>query len=150
MGVLYCEEPLPVHQLQARNHLHQQTDLPLIADDSAFTVDELEREITHDTFDLVNIKTARTGFSQSSRMTKMARSAGKTIMVGSQASSLLGAMHTALFASSIAAEHATECTFFLKTADEQFAVPPIQDGYLAIKDVQTTLDRLIEPLLSVG
>jgi len=42
-GLLYCEEPLPVQQIQARAALRAEYHLPLIADDSAFTVADLER-----------------------------------------------------------------------------------------------------------
>lgn len=141
MGVLYCEEPLSVHQLQARQQLRQQTKIPIIADDSTFTLTDLKREIVFNTFDIVNIKTPRTGFSQSFKMVEMARANGKTIMLGSQASSLHGAVHTALFAAAVQANHATECTFFLKT-NTHHAMPVIQAGRLKIQDiVNTTMQR---------
>ncbi len=42
MGLLYCEEPLPVEQLHARARLAAGRHLPLIADDSAFSLRELQ------------------------------------------------------------------------------------------------------------
>ena len=77
MGVLHCEEALPAHLLHERRQLRRDCALPIIADDSAFTTQDLEREIAFDTFDILNIKTARTGFSESTRMLKRCRAASK-------------------------------------------------------------------------
>ncbi|MEM9953105.1 MAG: enolase C-terminal domain-like protein [Chloroflexota bacterium] len=131
MGVLYCEEPLPVHQVHERQHLRQQTAMPIITDDSCFTVGDVQRELALDTFDIVNIKTARTGFSQSALIAKLAREHDKQVMVGSQASSLMGCQHAALFAMSVDSECATEATFYLKTNSHQ-ARPQIDDGQLRL------------------
>ena len=92
LGLMYCEEALPVHLLRERRQLRRDCRLPIIADDSAFTIEDLEREIAFDTFDILNIKTARTGFSESLRMLDICVDAGKDLMVGSQASSLLGCL----------------------------------------------------------
>lgn len=137
MGILYCEEPLPIHQLHARHELKTSTRMPLIADDSVFTSNDLEREIAFDTFDIINIKTARTGFSESFEMVKQARAAGKTVMIGSQASTQIGATHAALFAAAVQAEHATECTFYLKTKlHNPDQLPLIEDGLLDINSLE--------------
>ena len=55
--------------------------IPLIADDSAFTVRNLRRELDFDTFDVLNIKTARTGYTPSRQMLVMAHSANKGVMM---------------------------------------------------------------------
>jgi len=139
LGVIHCEEALPVHQLAARRRLRRDCRMPIIADDSAFTVDELKRELAFETFDILNIKTARTGFSESRRMLEHCAAAGKDAMVGSQASSLLGCLHAAIFAGHEAVTCANECSFYLKTeADLSFA-PPIVEGCLALADVDRAL-----------
>lgn len=139
-ALLWCEEPLPIQQLPERMALHQQTHMPLIADDSAFTFAALQRELAMDTFDILNIKTPRTGFSQSRRMLQAASAAQKQIMIGSQASSLLGCMHAALFAAHEQVNCASECTFFLKTLHAQQDVL-LNDGMLSIDEVQRQLKR---------
>ncbi|MEZ4640207.1 MAG: enolase C-terminal domain-like protein [Caldilineaceae bacterium] len=58
MGIRYCEEPLPVELIQERADLCRRQHLPLIADDSAFSVRDLRRELALNTFDVLNIKTA--------------------------------------------------------------------------------------------
>ena len=146
LGVIHCEEALPVHQLAARRQLRRDCRMPIIADDSAFTVDELRRELAFETFDILNIKTARTGFSQSRRMLEHCVAAGKDAMVGSQAGSLLGCLQAAIFAGHEAVTCANECSFYLKTeADLSFA-PPIVDGWLALDDAEGALARVQEAL----
>ena len=149
LGLLYCEEALPVHQLRHRRDLRRNCKMPIIADDSAFTLADLEREIEFDSFDILNIKTARTGFSESRRMLDLAEQAGKGLMIGSQASSLLGCMHAALFAADKRVDCASECSFFLKTEADLTLAPPIVDGYLevgaadaALTEMQASLARL--------
>ena len=85
LGLAYCEEPLPVELIRERALLRAGGHLPLIADDSTFTERDLVRELEMDTFDILNIKTPRTGYSESLRMLALARAAGKGVMVGSQA-----------------------------------------------------------------
>ena len=140
LDVMHCEEPLPIQRITARQQLRRQSQMPLIADDSAFTIDDLEREIELDTFDILNIKTARTGFSQSMRMLALAE--GRSAMVGSQASSLLGCLHAAIFAGQAAVDCASECSFFLKTDTELTHAPKIIDGWMRLDTVQAALDHL--------
>ncbi len=142
LGVLHCEEALPVHLMRERRRLRRDCSMPIIADDSAFTLDDLDREIAFDTFDILNIKTARTGFSESRRMLERCVESGKAIMVGSQASSLLGCLHAALFAGRADVTCASECSFYLKTEAGLGAAPPIVDGWLSLADADRTLGQL--------
>lgn len=142
MGVMHCEEALPTHLLRERRQLRRDCALPIIADDSAFTTQDLEREIAFDTFDILNIKTARTGFSESTRMLDMCKAADKAVMVGSQASSLLGCLQAAIFAGHQAVNCASECSFYLKTDADLRMAPPIEEGWLARDAAERSLQRL--------
>lgn len=146
LGVIHCEEALPVHYIQFRHELRQQTSMPIIADDSAFTFNDLKREMSFDTFDILNIKTPRTGFSESGWMTNATHTEDKRIMIGSQASSLFGCLMAATYAASPAIDCANECTFFLKTDDDLSDAPPIVDGYMDLTDVQNSLEKLRQQL----
>lgn len=143
-GARYCEEPLPVRQLRERGQLRQESSVPLIADDSAFTIEDLERELDFDTFDILNIKTARTGFSHSDTMLRRSVAAGKGIMVGSQASSLLGCLHAIIFSCQPEIEHPTEGTFFLKVKDAESI--KIEDGYVSLRQAEDTLAEMQDRL----
>ena len=134
LGVAYVEEPLPVHLLNKRAALKQAEILPLIADDSSFTLPDLERELDFDTFDILNIKTARTGFTVSGQMLKLAQNADKGVMVGSQASAGLGTLHAAIFSSKAGVTHPCELSFPLKLEADILDAPlRFEDGKLEVK-----------------
>ena len=149
LGVIHCEEALPTWQLRERRQLRRDCAMPIIADDSAFTLADLEREIAFDTFDILNIKTARTGFSASARMLDMCQDAGKEAMAGSQASSLLGCLHAALFAGHQAVTCASECSFFLKTDADLSAAPAVEDGWLRLDAAERSLQHMHAELMNV-
>jgi L-alanine-DL-glutamate epimerase-like enolase superfamily enzyme len=132
-GLRYVEEPLPVECLAERAALRRQAILPLIADDSAFDERDLTRELAADSFDILNIKTARTGYYHSARMAARAVERGKGVMVGSQASTTLGTARAGLFAARPEVEHPSELSFFLKLTDEIVCEPlALHDGWLEV------------------
>lgn len=136
LGLHYCEEPLPVEQLAERATLRAGQHLPIIADDSTFTLRDFQRELVFDTFDILNIKTARTGFTESAAMLERARRANKGIMIGSQASAGLGTIHAGLFAALPGIEHPSELSFPLKLRADILDRPlPIVDGYIQVRDL---------------
>lgn len=143
LGILYVEEPLPVELIPERSALRQMEILPLIADDSAFTPRDLARELRFNTFDILNIKTARTGYSQSLQMLAAARQQQKGVMVGSQASSTLGTIRAAIFAGLAGIEHPSELSFFLKLEDEIVSRPiELLDGSLDLEALaEITVDE---------
>ena len=143
IGLLYCEEPLPVELIKERAALRQQEALPLIADDSCFSYRDLQRELALDTFDILNIKTARTGYTESQRMLQAALAHGKTIMIGSQASASLGTVRAALFAAQPGIDHPSELSFFLKVKEDILTERlTLQDGYFDItRFANATIDR---------
>ena len=131
LGIAYVEEPLPVELVHARRDLRAAEILPIIADDSCFTMRDLKRELALDTFDILNIKPARTGVYQSLEMMQLAQDAGKHIMVGSQACSGLGTVHAAMVASFEAVNCPSELSFPLKL--ERDSITPglrYEDGFL--------------------
>lgn len=137
LGLLYCEEPLPVELIGERARLRQAAVLPLIADDSCFTRRDLERELALDTFDILNIKTARTGYTESRQLLERAQAAQKGVMVGSQASTGVGTITAALFAALPGIDHPSELSFFLKLKEDILTQPiPLHDGYLHLADLQ--------------
>ena len=146
LGVMHCEEPLPIHRIRARQQLRQCCDMPIIADDSAFTLADLQRELEFDTFDILNIKTPRTGFSVSRQMLQLCQQHHKGVMVGSQASSLLGCLYAATFAASDGIDCANECSFYLKTEADLSLAPPIVDGCLRLDEIQASITELTAAL----
>lgn len=122
-----------MHRLKARAALKRAQILPLIADDSCFTLSDLARELDFDTFDILNIKTARTGFTVSERMLGLARNADKGVMVGSQASAGLGTLHAAIFSSKEGVTHPCELSFPLKLGRDILNEPlRFEAGYINV------------------
>jgi L-Ala-D/L-Glu epimerase len=146
LGLAYVEEPLPVHLIKVRAALKHENILPIIADDSCFTLNDLERELDFDTFDILNIKTARTGFTESNKMLELAKVHDKGVMLGSQAGSGLGTFHAALFASKNGVTHPSELSFTLKLLEDVLETPVMfQDGYLRLESLRNV--RLKHELL---
>lgn len=145
LGVLYCEEPLPVNSLLERQALRAAGHLPLISDDSCFTRADLERELVFDSFDILNIKPPRNGFTDGRAMLARVREVGKGAMLGSQASSMLGCLYTLIFAAQTGVDHPSEGTFWLKVQDEPTL--PLTDGYASLTDLSAML-RGITPSLT--
>jgi L-alanine-DL-glutamate epimerase-like enolase superfamily enzyme len=143
LGVLYVEEPLPVETIPTRAKLKTANILPLIADDSAMNSQDLTRELYFDTFDILNIKPARTGYTTSKRMLASALKAGKGIMVGSQASSTLGTIRAAFFAGLRGIDYPSELSFFLRLEDDIVTNPvEIRDGCIDLdKLADITVDE---------
>lgn len=147
LGLRWCEEPLPVTQLQERAALRAASPLPLIADDSAFTLAELERELAQDSFDILNLKTARNGFSEATAMEAAALAQGKGIMVGSQAGSLLGCLHALLFGAREAVAYPVEGSFYLRIEDHYAGLLNIEDGVVQLAQVEQALAQVETDLL---
>ncbi|WP_456413301.1 enolase C-terminal domain-like protein [Oceanithermus profundus] len=135
LGVTMVEEPLPVERVRARAALRRRGILPLIADDAAFTPRDLERELELDTFDVLNVKPARSGFGPSLEMLDRARAAGKEAMIGSQAMSGFGAARAAALAFHAAVTRPSELAFHLLAAGGFAPFPPIREGWLERRDL---------------
>ena len=148
LGIAYVEEPLPVELIKERAALKKAQVMPIIADDSCFTLRDLQRELSFDTFDILNIKPARTGYTDSLRMLELASNAGKGVMLGSQASAGLGTMHTAILASDARVTHPSELSFPLKLKRDIVASSlEYENGYLSIAKLRAV--RLATDLLSI-
>jgi len=135
-GLSYVEEPLPVEEVRARKALRERRWLRFIADDSCFTPRDLRRELQLDTFDILNVKPARSGYTQSLAMMGLAQQAGKGVMVGSQALSSFGTYHSALLAFLEPVTEPCELAFHLKAQGSFLEFPPLREGWLHWEDLR--------------
>lgn len=134
-GLSYVEEPLPVGLMLERKQLRKLEILPIIADDSAFTPADHLRESQLNTFDVLNIKPARSGVSWSLQMLAFNRAEGKKAMVGSQAQSSFGAYQSALLAFQEGVNEPSELGFHLKAEGAFCNFPPFKEGWLYWQDL---------------
>ena len=130
LGVTMVEEPLPVQMVEERRRLRASGVLPLIADDSVFSLRDAERELELGTFDIINVKPARSGFCWSLGMLERARVRGRGAMIGSQAMSSYGAARSALLAFHPAVNRPSELAFHLLAGRGFADFPKIKDGWL--------------------
>jgi len=135
LGLLYVEEPLPIERVAARKRLREKGILPLIADDSAMTLKDLRRELELNTFDILNLKPARTGITWTLEMLALAREKGKKAMVGSQAQSSFGAYQSALLAFQQGVTEPNELAFHLKAEGGFLDFPTFRQGWLYWEDL---------------
>ncbi len=130
LGVTMVEEPLPVQWVEERRRLRASGVLPLIADDSVFSLRDTERELELGTFDIINVKPARSGFCWSMGMLERSRVRGRGAMIGSQAMSSYGAARAALLAFHPAVDRPSELAFHMLAGRGFADFPRIKDGWL--------------------
>ncbi|WP_457637899.1 enolase C-terminal domain-like protein [Oceanithermus sp.] len=130
LGVTMVEEPIAVQWVEERRRLRASGVLPLIADDSVFSLRDAERELELNTFDIINVKPARSGFCWSMGMLERSRVRGKGAMIGSQAMSSYGAARAALLAFHPAVTRPSELAFHLLAGRGFAEFPEIKDGWL--------------------
>ncbi|MFX9473061.1 hypothetical protein ABTO56_19155, partial [Acinetobacter baumannii] len=92
------------------------------------------RELILDTFDVLNLKPARTGVTWTLEMLALAREEGKRAMVGSQAQSSFGAYQSALLAFQQGVTEPNELAFHLKAEGGFLDFPTLRQGWLYWED----------------
>jgi L-Ala-D/L-Glu epimerase len=99
----FIEQPLPAWDVRGHAELRRRTSVPVLLDESVFSVHDLERALDADAADAVNIKLAKCGGVHAGlEIARLARRAELGLMVGSMMESELGVAAAAAFASAIA------------------------------------------------
>jgi L-alanine-DL-glutamate epimerase-like enolase superfamily enzyme len=95
------EQPTPRDRLHALADVRRRTNVPIMADESVFTRDDLDEALDLDAFDILSIYPGKNGgFTHSLAMAKKAQAAGKPCAIGSNLETDLGqAPHVCLAAS---------------------------------------------------
>ncbi|MFF0414763.1 dipeptide epimerase [Kitasatospora sp. NPDC004745] len=89
LGVEFIEQPLPVGRWEDQRRVHRESELPVIADESCLTEDDVER--CAGAFHGVNIKLTKCGgLTPARRMIAKARECGLTVMAGCMVESTVG------------------------------------------------------------
>jgi L-Ala-D/L-Glu epimerase len=136
-GISLIEEPCPASELTGRRDFVQGSRIPVFADESIPTVDMVARELQSGACNGVNIKTSRSGFTQSSQILATCQALGVDVLVGNQIDTQLGTLASLAFT---AAHEATvrrpaEVSNFLLIADDLLAEPlTVRDGRISVPD----------------
>ena len=109
--------------------------MPLVGDESAISLDHVERAIDGGEVRAISLKTARTGFTESRRILGLCLGRGVPIHVGSQYEGRLGALASVAFAAAHAetAVRPAEVTNFLDLSGDLLeGLPVVRDGRVAV------------------
>jgi L-Ala-D/L-Glu epimerase len=99
----FIEQPLPAWDLAGHAALRRRIGVPVMLDESVFSVHDLHRAIEAEAADMVNIKLAKCGgLYPGLEIASQARKAGLGVMVGSMMESELGVSAAAAFAAVLA------------------------------------------------
>nr|WP_296765281.1 enolase C-terminal domain-like protein [Rhodococcus sp. (in: high G+C Gram-positive bacteria)] len=136
LGLTLAEELCPADDVLGRRWLVQQLDVPFVADESAVTPAEVTREILGGSATAVSIKTARSGFTGSTRTHHLCEGLGLEVVMGNQIDGQLGSACTVAFGSAfeLTSRRAGELSNFLDMSDDLLTEPlQIHDGELAVR-----------------
>lgn len=133
LGLLFAEELCPADDVLGRRWLVEHLDVPFIADESIPTAADLTREVLGGSATAINIKTARTGFTGSTRVHHLAEGLGLEMVMGNQIDGQLGTACAVAFGTAFerTCRYAGELSNFLDMSDDLLTLPlQIVDGYL--------------------
>lgn len=137
VGLSRVEELCPADDVLGRRWLVAQSSVPFVADESVPTPADVTREILAGAATAISIKTARTGFSDSLRVSHLAEGLGVETVIGNQIDGHLGTVCSLVFGASQAstARHAAELSNYLDLADHLLAEPlVIANGEMVLSD----------------
>lgn len=84
------EQPLPKTDYRGLKEITQRSPVPIILDETVFTVSDLTRVIDDSLGDGINIKVAKSGITESIKLYKLAKKAGLQLMIGCMTETMAG------------------------------------------------------------
>ncbi len=136
LDLTLSEELCPADDVLGRRWLVRQCTVPFIADESAVTPADVTREVLGGSATAVSIKTARTGFTDSTRIHHLAEGLGLEVVMGNQIDGQLGSLCSVAFGSAfeLTSRRAGELSNFLDMTDDLLADPlEIRGGQLVAR-----------------
>jgi L-alanine-DL-glutamate epimerase-like enolase superfamily enzyme len=137
LGILFYEEPSPAEDRLGRKRLNQVTGMPVGGDESCTRLPEVTREVTEGIAQVISIKTARTGFTESRKILGFCEGMSVPVVMGSQGDAMPGTLCTLNFGTAFrwSSQRPAELTNFLELSDDILTVPlKITEGELRAGD----------------
>ncbi|MFT4110472.1 enolase C-terminal domain-like protein [Propionicimonas sp.] len=131
----FLEQPLPAWDIAGHAELRRRFDVPIVLDESVFTIHDLRRAIDAGAADIVNIKLAKCGgLGAGLAIGREARAAGLGVMVGSMMESELGVSAAAALAATLAPDrvHDLDAAWWSIAVDD--AASPYRGGRFHLAD----------------
>lgn len=137
VGVTMLEEPTPAFEPLARRRLASRSSIPIMGDESTTRLGEISREVLDNHAQIVSMKVARTGFTESERIVGLCEGLGVGLAMGSQMDGQIGTLSSLAFGGAFrsTSQRAGEYDYFLMLTDDLVTEPlTISDGTLAVPD----------------
>ena len=137
LGIWFYEEPSPAEDRLGRRRFTQATGMPAGGDESCTRLADVAREVTEGIAQVISIKTARTGFTESKRILGFCEAMSVPVVMGSQGDSMIGTLSTLNFGTAHrwSSQRPAELTNFLELQDDLLATPlKIENGQLRATD----------------
>ena len=97
-GLQMVEEPVAVSLGRQRKHVADHIPVPILGDDSLFSLADARREVDAGAVGVMGLKTPRTGIWESSKIVHLAEAYGMPCWMGSQGVSQIGTLASVHFA----------------------------------------------------
>ena len=139
-GVYLIEEPLPkdvyVRKFSKNRFTNASPDVCILGDESVFTAQDVLRELKSDTIDLVSLKPARTGVTESKEIMTLVKLFGIDALIGTQGETAIGTLLSAHIALGLnVVNYPAELSFFTIFKDTLVAeLPEIKNGELHLSN----------------
>lgn len=133
-GVNIIEEPIAANKYVARRdfklrYMSGFNEVNILGDDSTYTSSDVARELLDKTIDMVSVKTARTGVTESRKIMAIAEKFGAGVLIGTQGDSAIGTMLSAHIAAGLdILQFPAELSFFTMLPDDLLIHPPLVKG----------------------
>jgi L-alanine-DL-glutamate epimerase-like enolase superfamily enzyme len=129
----FVEQPLPAWDLTGHAELRRRFAVPIVLDESVFTIHDLHRAIDAGSGDVVNIKLAKCGgIGAGLEIAREATGAGLEVMVGSMMESELGVSAAAALAAAIRPDHVHDLDAAWWSIDPSDAGTPYRRGTILL------------------
>lgn len=150
-GIAWVEEPCPGETHWGPLSVAARTSIPLMADESAVTPQQVHEKLAGGAYRFICLKTARNGYAANRHILSLCETVGAGAVIGSQGDTDLGALTAAQFAAAHAAirNYPAELTFFLEAEGGLLGDSPIiRDGKLQLDDTPGHGGEIDEELLN--
>ncbi len=129
----FVEQPLPAWDLVGHAELRRRFEVPIVLDESVFTLHDLHRALDAGSGDIVNIKLAKCGgIGAGLEIAHEATAAGLEVMVGSMMESELGVSAAAALATAIRADHVHDLDAAWWSIEGTDTGTPYRDGRILL------------------
>ena len=131
----FVEQPLPAWDLAGHAELRRRFAVPIVLDESIFTIHDLHRALDAGSGDIVNIKLAKCGgIGAGLEIAREATAAGLAVMVGSMMESELGVSAAAALAAAIRPDHVHDLDAAWWSISQADGGTPYREGRIILDD----------------